>query len=56
MIVEPADEAGILNLGLRDQLTALEWVRDNIGIFGGDKNKVCSSAKPLIASHKHILT
>ena len=39
-IGEPADEAGILNLGLRDQLTALEWVKKNIGEFGGDKDKV----------------
>jgi len=38
--VEPADKAGILNLGLRDQVTALKWVKKNIGAFGGDKNKV----------------
>ncbi|KAL0572541.1 hypothetical protein V5O48_009420 [Marasmius crinis-equi] len=31
---------GALNVALKDQLAALEWIRDNIAAFGGDKDKI----------------
>ena len=38
-----AADRGSLNLALKDQLSALEWVQANIGAFGGDKEKVSIS-------------
>ncbi|KAF4608114.1 hypothetical protein EYR40_000458 [Pleurotus pulmonarius] len=37
---QEAHDRGALNLGMKDQLAALEWVQANIGFFGGDKSKV----------------
>ncbi|KAJ7059269.1 extracellular triacylglycerol lipase precursor [Mycena amicta] len=37
---QEADNRGALNLGMKDELAALEWVQANIGLFGGDKTKV----------------
>ncbi|KAJ7627511.1 esterase 1 [Mycena polygramma] len=35
-----ASVKGALNLALKDQLLALQWIQDNIAAFNGDKSKV----------------
>jgi para-nitrobenzyl esterase len=38
--LRPGDPGLPANLGLQDQIAALEWIRDNIDAFGGDPHKV----------------
>ncbi|EKM78265.1 hypothetical protein AGABI1DRAFT_75767 [Agaricus bisporus var. burnettii JB137-S8] len=37
---QEADDKKALNLAIKDEIAALEWIQSNIGIFGGDKEKV----------------
>lgn len=45
-IITIADDKKALNLALKDEITALEWVQANIGIFGGDNTKVIQQFYP----------
>ncbi|KAF8189617.1 esterase 1 [Mycena galopus ATCC 62051] len=37
---QEAGDAGVVNLGIKDVIAALQWVQSNIESFGGDKDKV----------------
>ena len=37
---EEVKDAGVQNLGLRDQRLAMQWVNKHISSFGGDPTKV----------------
>ncbi|XP_052128544.1 cholinesterase 1-like isoform X4 [Frankliniella occidentalis] len=46
------------NAGMKDQVMALRWVRDNIAVFGGDPGRVCvyGESAGAVAAHLHTLS
>ncbi|KAF8831846.1 hypothetical protein HHX47_DHR1000916 [Lentinula edodes] len=56
---QEAADRKVLNLALHDQIAALTWVQENIGAFGGDKNKIiesgsAASALTFDAQHRQV--
>ncbi|XP_046629890.1 venom carboxylesterase-6-like [Neodiprion virginianus] len=50
------DEVASGNWGLKDQVLALKWVRNNIGNFGGDPDHVTIFGESAGAASVHLLT
>ena len=52
------DEACPGNMGLKDQALAMEWVRDNIELFGGNKNQVTlmGQSAGAVSVHLHMMS
>lgn len=52
------DDAAPGNYGLKDQVLALKWVRDNIFHFGGDKDSVTifGQSAGAVSVHYHMLS
>merc|ERR1711953_1031454 len=56
MAIEGSDISG--NQGLKDQLLALRWVKENIANFGGDPNRITIAGESAggVSVHAHILS
>lgn len=51
-----SESAGLLgNYGLQDQILALRWVQENVGAFGGDREKVLVFGQSAGGLDAHIL-
>ena len=56
LAIEGSDISG--NQGLKDQLLALRWVKENIANFGGDPNRITIAGESAgaVSVHAHILS